>query len=501
MWTPPERIRHPIAPTRWPSAEEAAASRLFAPLEHGPLRLATRTWVPAMVPWRATEGGFVTPDVIAWYRRFAEGKPGAIVIEATGIRDVPSGPLLRIGDDRFVPGLRELVTAVREASEGETKLLIQCIDFLAVKRRPPAAKFFARFLALRPTHKQRLAEALGDPRWREADDAEVREALLDGDDALHEAVLDRRELRDLRFGFREQVTDLELEHIRALPEVLPGLFAAAAGRARAAGFDGVELHYAHAYTMASFLSRTNTRTDGYGGSIAGRLRLPLEVYAAARREVGDEFTLGCRFLADEVIDGGSDPADAQEFGVAFARAGMDFLSVSKGGKFDDALPPKVGEAVYPYTGPSGYECMPTVYSDARGPFGRNLGLAAGVRAAVRAAGYATPIVAAGGIHAFDQAEAILRDGQADIVAAARQSLADPDWWLKMRLGAGAQVRRCKFTNYCEALDTKHKQVTCQLWDRQQLDAPDVPLAHDGRRRLIAPAWTPDAGDEKPTTVE
>ena len=60
--------------------------------------------------------------------------------------------------------------------------------------------------------------------------------------------------------------DLELPHIRGLPAVLPGLFADAAGRAQAAGFDGVELHYAHAYTLASFLSRTNTRTDGYAAA-------------------------------------------------------------------------------------------------------------------------------------------------------------------------------------------------------------------------------------------
>jgi 2,4-dienoyl-CoA reductase-like NADH-dependent reductase (Old Yellow Enzyme family) len=240
--------------------------------------------------------------------------------------------------------------------------------------------------------------------------------------------------------------------------------------------------------MASFLSRTNTRTDGYGGSIEGRLRLPLEVYAAARRELGRDYVLGCRMLGDEVIVDGSDLADAERFAVAFARAGMDFLSISKGGKFDDAQRPKVGEAVYPYTGPSGYECMPTVHSDVRGPFGRNVPLAAGIRAAVHAAGHRTPIVAAGGINTFAQAEVILREQQADIIAAARQSLADPDWWLKMRLGRGEEIRRCKFTNYCEALDTRHKQVTCQLWDRQELDGPDVSLAHDGRRRLVAPRW-------------
>jgi 2,4-dienoyl-CoA reductase-like NADH-dependent reductase (Old Yellow Enzyme family) len=486
MWTPPERIRHPIPETEWPSAEQAANSRLFSPVDIGPVRLETRTWVPAMVPWRATEEGFVTPEVIAWYRRFAEGKPGAIVVEATGIRDIPSGPLLRIGDDRFIAGLRELVEAVREASEGQTRLLIQCIDFLAVKRRPPAEKFFARFLRLDADHKTRLADWLGEPGLREAEESELRRILAAGDDALHEAVLRPRELRDLRFGYREQVTDTELEHIRELPATLPGLFAAAARRAREAGFDGVELHYAHAYTMASFLSRTNTREDGYGDSREGRLRLPLEVFAAVRAEVGSDYAIGCRFLGDEVIEGGSELDDAVHYGLAFAEAGMDFSSISKGGKFDDAKQPKVGEAVYPYTGRSGYECMPTVYSDARGPFARNVPLAAAIRAAIRASGRATPIVAAGGINSFVLAEGILERGEADIIGAARQSLADPDWWLKMRSGRGREIRRCKFTNYCEALDTKHKQVTCQLWDREALDAPDVPLSSDGRRRLIAP---------------
>ena len=57
-----------------------------------------------MVPWRASEEGNVTQDVIDWYARFAEGMPGAIVVEATGIRDIPSGPLLRISDERHVAG-------------------------------------------------------------------------------------------------------------------------------------------------------------------------------------------------------------------------------------------------------------------------------------------------------------------------------------------------------------------------------------------------------------
>lgn len=58
----------------------------------------------------------------------------------------------------------------------------------------------------------------------------------------------------------------------------------------------------------------------------------------------------------------------------------------------------------------------------------------------------------------------------------------------MSLGRGEEVRRCKYTNYCEALDTRHKQVTCQLWDRKEMDAPDVTLSHNGKRRLLAPRW-------------
>jgi 2,4-dienoyl-CoA reductase-like NADH-dependent reductase (Old Yellow Enzyme family) len=240
--------------------------------------------------------------------------------------------------------------------------------------------------------------------------------------------------------------------------------------------------------MASFLSARNTRADGYGGSRPGRLRLPLEVFHAARAAVSPRFVVGCRFLSDECIGGGSAVDDAVEFGVEFARAGMDFLSLSRGGKFEDAKQPRVGWAAYPYTGPSGWECMPTVLADEAGPFGRNVGPASRIRSAVRAAGFTTPIVAAGGIHSFAQAEAVLASGAADVVGAARQSLADPDWFLKMRLGRGEEVRRCAFTNYCEGLDSMHKQVTCKLWDREALDEPGVSKSHDGKRRLVPPAW-------------
>ena len=479
MFKPAERIVFRPEPGRWPSAEEAAGARLFSPISLGPLTLSQRTWVPAMVPWRATPEGEVTQDVIDWYARFAEGRPGAIVIEATGIRDVPSGPLLRIGDDRFIPGLARLVEAVREASGGETRLLIQLIDFLSIKRRPARGAFLERFLIVTDRHRAATGQS---------DDAAVRAALAAMPDEDLHAALTPRERESLTHGFRERVIDTDRPHIAELPQVLPTLFADAAARAEAAGFDGIELHYAHAYTMASFLSALNTRGDGYGGARENRVRLPLEVYRAVRAQVSPNLAVGCRMLAEDCVAGGSTVADAAFFAAEFARAGMDFVSLSRGGKFEDALQPKVGEAAYPYTGPSGYECMPAYISDARGPFGRNLAAAATIRAAIRAAGLETPVVTAGGVHNFAMAEAMLENGEADIVASARQSLADPDWFRKVRLGHGDAVRLCEFSNYCEGLDQKHKQVTCKLWDRIGVtrDAPGT--SADGKRRLTAPVW-------------
>lgn len=480
MWKPPEKIKHATRPGIWPNRASAEHARLFSPIDYRALHLKSRTWVPAMVPWRATDDGFVTDANIGWYSRFAEGRPGAIVIEATGIRDVPSGPLLRIGHDRFVPGLKRLTDSVRAAGGGEVKLFIQLIDFLSIRRRPEPAKYFERFLKI--TDRHRAAVGL-------TDDADVRAALAKLPAAELEKILTREELEALRFGQRERVTDTHLPHIAELPAVLPKLFADAAARAVAAGFDGIELHYAHAYTMASFLSATNTRTDGYGGSIENRLRLPREVYAAVRKSVGNDIAVGCRFLADECIAGGSTVADSCIIGAAFARDGMDFISLSRGGKFDDAKQPSVGDSAYPYTGRSGYECMPGYISDAFGPFGRNIEATAAIRKAVRDAGCETPIVLAGGMHAFDTAEKLLADGKADVIAFARQALADPDWFAKVKAGRGGEVRLCEYTNYCEGLDQKHKVVTCQLWDREQLDEAGAPKTPDGKRRLVAPRWT------------
>src|SRR5438132_4714290 len=224
MWKFATPIKHQIPDTRWPTAAESSRSLLFQPIRVGQVTLSSRTWVPAMVPWRATEDGLVTQDNLDWYRRFAKGRPAALVVEATGIRDIPSGPLLRIGHDRFLPGLKKLVETVREASEGRTKLFIQIIDFLAVRRRPEPARYFDRFLKIVWRHRAAIAELTGDSNWLGADETKIRHFLTDAPRDIIERVLDERERESLRCGYRERVTDISLRHIRQLPQVLPRIF-------------------------------------------------------------------------------------------------------------------------------------------------------------------------------------------------------------------------------------------------------------------------------------
>ena len=190
MWRPAERIKYRPEHGPWPGREEAARSILFSPVRVGPVRLRQRTWVPAMVPWRATENGDITPELLAWYRRFARGKPGAIVVEATGIRDIPSGPLLRIGDDRFIPGLAELVRTVGRASGGRTRLFIQLVDFLRIRRRPEPERYFREFLVITDRHRALLP----------GDDDAIRGALASLPETEWPRYLSERELERRLYG-------------------------------------------------------------------------------------------------------------------------------------------------------------------------------------------------------------------------------------------------------------------------------------------------------------
>jgi 2,4-dienoyl-CoA reductase-like NADH-dependent reductase (Old Yellow Enzyme family) len=414
-----------------------------------------------MLSWRGTEDGFVTDALREIYLRYAEGGAGMIVLEATGVRDVRSGPLLRLSHDRFIPGLQALRDEMRRRSDAP--VIPQLIDFLKIARRRPTREYIQAM----------VARGALPPETLLASDAEFEAELP-------HHLPDPRTRRDFRFGYRQTIEDLGQDEIRRIP----GWFADAARRAQRCGFDGVELHFAHAYTLASFLSVTNARRDEYGGSFENRLRLPLQVVAAVRQAVGERFLVGCRYLGSEDILGpdgrlcGNTLDDARAIGVALARAGLDFLSVSRGGKFEDARQPAVGEAAYPYTGWSGGRCIPRGKRD---PAGVNTFLAAGIRNAVRAAGFTTPVITSGKIHTFEQADAILRACESDLIGMARALLADPELPRKWLAGADRELRACVFCPYCEEEDQHHRVVTCTLW-------PKDPADH--RRRVLPPSRTP-----------
>jgi hypothetical protein len=154
---------------------------------------------------------------------------------------------------------------VRAASGGQTLLFIQLIDFLAIRRRPPRDAYLARHLAI----TARTARRAGLAARGAADEAAVRAALARCPRRAA-AILDAARARGSRRSATASASPTPT--CRTSPRCrrcCPGCSPPPPARAAAAGFDGVELHFAHAYTMASFLSALNTRTDGYGGIAPG----------------------------------------------------------------------------------------------------------------------------------------------------------------------------------------------------------------------------------------
>jgi 2,4-dienoyl-CoA reductase-like NADH-dependent reductase (Old Yellow Enzyme family) len=391
---------------------------LFEPLNVKGMVLPNRIMVPAMVTRLSGEDGFVNQPIIDRYVRYAQGGVGLIVVEAMAIHQTKSGPLLRISDNTFIPGLADLVRRIHDASD--SKVVPQIIHFLKVAKS----------------------------------------------------------------GWRQTVDMLSLADIDQIVEE----FGDAVARAREAGFDGAELHSAHAYTLASFVSRVNPRRDEYGGTLEGRLRLIGRVMETIERKVGKDFPVGVRFLADEFIKDGYTVNDAKLIGLRLAELGAAYLSLSVGGKFEDAIHAP-GQVPYPYTGYSGDRCMPGAWY----PNVPHAHFSAEIKVYVKAHGYDTPVATTGKISDPDDAEGLLAAGKVDIIGIARGLLADPDWPKKVRAGERDRIIRCDYCNVCKHLDGTHTRVICTLWPQGSLQAPP------DDRAAGAPDWGP-AGAQLKATV-
>ena len=199
--------------------------------------------------------------------------------------------------------------------------------------------------------------------------------------------------------YLEGVSQIAREMSRADMDEVREQFVASAKAAAEAGADWLELHCAHGYLLSSFISPlTNHRRDDYGGSLANRLRYPLEVFAAVRAVWPRERPVSVRISAHDWVDGGLTPIDAVEVARAFKAAGADLIDVSSG---------QVSTKAKPVYG--------RMYQT---PFADRIRQEAGIAT-----------IAVGAISEADHANSILAAGRADLCAVARPHLANPAWTL------------------------------------------------------------------------
>jgi 2,4-dienoyl-CoA reductase-like NADH-dependent reductase (Old Yellow Enzyme family) len=245
---------------------------LFSPLRLGSLELANRIVCLPMYLAYPDPDNEVNSLMLDYYAEMADSGPGMVVVENATVepRGLTNPRTLLVSEDRFVPGLASLASAIKA-------------------RGMPAV--------LQIHHSGRHAKR---------------------PDRIAPSAVET-------WGFTPKAMDqADIDRVVAA-------FAAGARRAKEAGFDAVELHGGMGYLLTQFLSaRTNLRHDRYGGDLASRMRFPLEVFTAVRTAVGDEFPVGYRFLADECVPGGITLDETRPFAVELARAGATYLSVMAG---------------------------------------------------------------------------------------------------------------------------------------------------------------------------
>lgn len=234
---------------------------------------------------------------------------------------------------------------------------------------------------------------------------------------------------------------------RADMDAVTADFVAATRRGQRAGFDMLELHAAHGYLLASFLSPlTNRRGDEYGGSVENRLRFPLEVFRAMRAAWPDDKPMSVRVSATDWKEGGLSPADSVAIAAAFAGAGCDLIDVS--------------------TGQTVHDSRPTYGRMFQTPFSDRIRNEAQV---------ATMCV--GNITSADQINTIIAAGRADLVALGRTHLADPAFTL--RAAAWYQADIAQPQQYLPGKDQIMRNAVRERFDMIEMQLKARPSRHVG----------------------
>jgi 2,4-dienoyl-CoA reductase-like NADH-dependent reductase (Old Yellow Enzyme family)/thioredoxin reductase len=340
----------------------SSLAALFTPGSIGSVSIRNRIVMPPMATNYATWTGAVTERLIAYHVERARGGVGLITLEFSYVH--PTGKLtpngLGIHEDGLIPGLRRLTRAVQ--AEGA---------------------------------RVSMQIAHGGRRCR---------SLVTGSQPLAPSPFPH-----VGGEVPRELSLAEIERVIAW-------FGQAARRVRAAGFDAITLHLANGYLLQSFISPyANRRTDQYGGGLEGRMRLPLEVLAAVRREAGPAFPIICRLCVDEFVEGGLTPAEGQRAAQLLEAAGADAIDTAAG------LP----ETLYVIGPPMAM------------PRGFLAGHAKAVKAAVR-----IPVFAVGRINTPALAARLLEDGSADFISMGRALLADPHLPAKAQAGRTDDIAPC-----------------------------------------------------------
>lgn len=409
--------------------------------------------VAAMGVSLAEADGVCGERLIAYHEEQAKGGAGLIITGVTGVA-WPHGAVLSnqtaISDDRFLPGLTELVERVHRHG---AKIAAQ------LHHGGLAAGF--------------SAGAFDVPLW-----APCYPPPMQGDFIsyfLPEEMAAFAATKPPQIKLMEQA-DIDL---------VVGQFAAAARRAKIAGFDGVEIHSAHGYLLSSFISpKTNSRTDGYGGSLPNRLRFLLEVIAAIRVEVGPDFPVWCKLDSVEIgKEGGIVLADAIEAAQLIEAAGVDAITVSS---YHDVGRGKLHSA-------SNVPHEPET----------NIPAAEAIKAAV-----SLPIIASGRVEP-EAADAHIRQGRYDFLAMGRKLLADPS--LPNKLGAGEtdEVRPCVYCYTCVSNAYVREPVRCAVNPDTGFECERTPVVKTGGRYVVIgggpggmeAAWRLAEGGNRVTLIE
>ena len=342
------------------------SGKLWEPFRIGRMELKNRVVMPPMVTRYAADDGFVTERTRDYYEARARGGAGLIIVEATYVhRQGWAFPnQLGISDDKFIPGMRELVDVVHKHG---AKIGIQ------IHHGGREAKSAVN--GLQPVAPSPLPGMAGETP-REMMVEEIAETVA--------------------------------------------YFADAAVRARTAGFDGVELHGAHGYLIDQFLSpNSNKRKDEYGGSVRNRACFLLEIIADVKEAVGDDYPVWCRMDGKEYGVEGITLEDAQKTARLVQEAGLAAIHVSAWGP----------ESPVNRTTPT---FTPVVIED----------LAEGIKKVV-----SIPVIAVGRITPED-AERLLEEGKADLIAIGKAMLADPEWTNKVATGKTDDITPCIICNGC-----------------------------------------------------